>query len=74
MLKQFPEHIAVRRPREIRALLEAEGWRLLEMTYSPAPFPVVHGIEKLLWRVPGIGRLFRYRILLRAAPPTGVGP
>lgn len=69
VLKQFPEHIAVRRPREIRALLEAAGWRLLEMTYSPAPFPVLHGIEKLLWRVPGIGRLFRYRILLRAAPP-----
>ncbi len=69
ILKQFPEHIAVRRPREIRRLLEAEGWRLLEMTYSPAPFPVVHWIEKLLWRVPGLGRLFRYRILLRAAPP-----
>lgn len=69
LLKQFPEHIAVRRPREIRGLLEAEGWRLLEMTYSPAPFPVVHGLEKLLWRVPGLGRLFRYRILLRAAPP-----
>jgi 2-polyprenyl-6-hydroxyphenyl methylase / 3-demethylubiquinone-9 3-methyltransferase len=66
LLKQFPEHVAVRRPREIRRLLEAEGWRLLEMTYSPAPFPVVHGIEKLLWRLPGIGRLFRYRILLRA--------
>jgi 2-polyprenyl-6-hydroxyphenyl methylase / 3-demethylubiquinone-9 3-methyltransferase len=69
LLKQFPEHIAVRRPREIRRLLEAEGWKLLEMTYSPAPFPVVHWIEKLLWRLPGIGRLFRYRILLRAAPP-----
>ncbi len=69
ILRQFPEHIAVRRPREIRRLLEAEGWRLLEMSYSPAPFPVVHWIEKLLWRVPGLGRLFRYRILLRAAPP-----
>jgi 2-polyprenyl-6-hydroxyphenyl methylase / 3-demethylubiquinone-9 3-methyltransferase len=69
ILKQFPEHIAVRRPREIQRLLEAEGWRLLEMTYSPAPFPIVHWIEKLLWRVPGLGRLFRYRILLRAAPP-----
>ncbi len=69
LLKQFPEHIAVRRPREIRRLLEAEGWTLLEMTYSTAPFPVVRWVEKLLWRLPGIGRLFRYRILLRAAPP-----
>lgn len=71
-LKQFPEHIAVRRPREIRRLLESEGWRLLEMSYSPAPFPFVHRIEKLLWRLPGIGRLFRYRILLRASPPRGL--
>ena len=69
LLKQFPEHIAVRRPREIRRLLEESGWRVLELTYSPAPFPAVRWIEKALWRLPGIGRLFRYRILLRAAPP-----
>jgi 2-polyprenyl-6-hydroxyphenyl methylase / 3-demethylubiquinone-9 3-methyltransferase len=68
LLKQFPQHIAVRRPREIRRLLEEEGWRVLEMTYSPAPFPVVRGIENLLWRLPGVGQFFRYRILLRAAP------
>jgi SAM-dependent methyltransferase len=69
VLKQFPEHIAVRRPREIQRILQEEGWTVLEMTYSPAPFPVVHWLEKLLWRLPGLGRLFRYRILLRASPP-----
>ncbi len=68
LLKQFPEHIAVRRPREIRRLLEESGWRVLALTYSPAPFPFVHWIEKLLWRLPVVGRLFRYRILLRASP------
>ena len=68
VLKQFPEHIAVRRPKEIRRLLEEEGWRVLELTYSTAPFPGVRWIEKLLAPVPGIGRLFRYRILLRAQP------
>jgi ubiquinone/menaquinone biosynthesis C-methylase UbiE len=66
LLKQFPQHIAVRRPREIAALLESEGWRIDSLTYSPAPFPVVRWIEKALWRVPGLGRLFRYRILLSA--------
>lgn len=70
LLAQFPEHIAVRRPRELRRLLEDEGWRVAEMTYSPAPFPVVRWIEKVLWRLPGLGRLFRYRILLAAAPPS----
>jgi SAM-dependent methyltransferase len=68
VLKQFPEHIAVRRPREIRRLLEAEGWQLKELSYSTAPFPVVRWIEKLLAPLPGIGRLFRYRMLLRAEP------
>ena len=69
ILKQFPEHIAVRRPGEILRLLEDEGWTLIDMTYSPAPFPLVHRLEKLLSPIPGIGRLFRYRILLRASPP-----
>ncbi len=66
LLKQFPQHIAVRRPREIAALLESEGWRIDSLTYSTAPFPGVRWIEKALWRLPGIGRLFRYRILLSA--------
>lgn len=69
ILKQFPEHIAVRRPAEIRRLLEEEGWRLIDMTYSAAPFPLVHLVEKILSPLPAIGRLFRYRILLRASPP-----
>src|SRR5438477_10108388 len=37
VLKQFPEHIAVRRPREIRRLLESEGWRgrsLMDVTVT----------------------------------------
>jgi SAM-dependent methyltransferase len=66
LLKQFPQHIAVRRPREIASLLESEGWRIDALTYSPAPFPGVRWIERALWRMPGIGRLFRYRILLSA--------
>jgi SAM-dependent methyltransferase len=68
LLKQFPEHIAVRRPGQIRRLLEEEGWKLLSLAYSPAPFPFVGNLERLLYRLPGPGRLFRYRILLRAAP------
>ncbi len=71
LLKQFPEHIAVRRPREIVRLLEQEGWRARAVTYSTAPFPVVRFLERLLWRVPGVGRLFRYRILLEAVPAAG---
>jgi len=68
LLRQFPEHIAVRRPREIARLLEREGWRLRAMAYSTSPFPGVRWIEKLLAPCPGIGRLFRYRILVEAEP------
>jgi SAM-dependent methyltransferase len=67
-LKQFPEHIAVRRPAEIRRLLESEGWRVRSLRYSPSPFPFVRWIERVLWRLPLVGPLFRYRILVEASP------
>jgi SAM-dependent methyltransferase len=71
-LKQFPEHIAVRRPREIRRLLEEEGWRVGSLRYSPSPFPLVRWIERGLWRLPVVGTLFRYRILVEAVPVPAV--
>ena len=67
VLKQFPEHIAVRRPREIRWLLENAGWRVRSMRYSTAPFPVFRWIERALAPAPLLGPLFRYRILVEAA-------
>jgi ubiquinone/menaquinone biosynthesis C-methylase UbiE len=67
-LKQFPEHIAVRRPAEVRALLEAEGWSVRSLRYSPSPFPGVRWVERALWRLPLLGQLFRYRILVEASP------
>jgi ubiquinone/menaquinone biosynthesis C-methylase UbiE len=73
LLKQFPEHIAVRRPREIRKLLEGEGWRVRSVRYSPAPFPGVRWLERVLWRLPVVGSLFRYRILLEAEPAARSG-
>jgi ubiquinone/menaquinone biosynthesis C-methylase UbiE len=72
VLKQFPEHIAVRRPREIRRLLESEGWRVRSLRYSTSPFPVVRWIERALSRLPFVGPLFRYRILLQAVPIRAV--
>jgi SAM-dependent methyltransferase len=72
ILKQFPEHIAVRRPREIRRLLEECGWRVRSTRFSTAPFPVVRWLERALARIPGVGRLFRYRILVEAAPAPAV--
>jgi SAM-dependent methyltransferase len=67
-LKQFPEHIAVRRPGELQRLLEDEGWTVRSLRFSPSPFPGVRWVERALWRVPWIGPFFRYRILAEAAP------
>jgi SAM-dependent methyltransferase len=72
VLKQFPEHIAVRRPREVRRLLEDEGWRVRSLRYSLSPFPGVRWIERALWRLPLLGPLFRYRILVEAVPGPAV--
>lgn len=72
ILKQFPEHIAVRRPGEIRCLLEEEGWHVRSLRYSLSPFTGVRWIERALWRLPLLGPLFRYRILLEAAPDPAV--
>ena len=72
LLKQFPEHIAVRRPSEIRRLLQEEGWRVRSLRYSTAPFPLVRWIERALWRLPLLGPLFRYRILVQAVPGPAV--
>ena len=72
ILKQFPEHIAVRRPRELRRLLEEAGWQVRSLRYSPAPFPGVRWIERALWRVPVVGQLFRYRILAEAVPVPAI--
>ena len=68
ILKQFPEHISVRRPAEVRALLQSEGWSVRSLRYSPSPVPGVRWIERALWRLPLLGPLFRYRILVEAVP------
>lgn len=66
ILKQFPQHIAVRFVSEYRQLLARAGFLVDLDTYSVSPFPGVRWLEKALSFVPFLGRTFRYRILLRA--------
>jgi 2-polyprenyl-6-hydroxyphenyl methylase / 3-demethylubiquinone-9 3-methyltransferase len=69
LLKQFPQHIAVRRAEAYRRFLSAAGFRLDLDAYSVSPFPGVRWIEAALASVPLVGETFRYRILLRAVKP-----
>jgi ubiquinone/menaquinone biosynthesis C-methylase UbiE len=66
ILRQFPQHIAVRHVSAYRALLARAGFRVTLDTYSVSPFPGVRWIESALAPLPFAGPLFRYRILLSA--------
>jgi len=68
-LRQFPQHIAVRRAAAYRRFLDDAGFRIDLDTYSVSPFPGVRWIEAALAPLPLVGETFRYRILLSAARP-----
>ncbi len=69
VLKQFPQHIAVRRLAAYRALLSEAGFSVELSTWSVSPFPGVRWFERALAPLPLLGPTFRYRILLRAVAP-----
>ena len=71
LLRQFPQHIAVRTAAAYRGFLEEEGFSLALDTWSVSPFPAVRIAEQLLAPLPLIGRTFRYRILMSA---VSIGP
>lgn len=69
LLKQFPQHIAVRRVGEYRRFLLEAGFAIDLEAWSVSPFPLVRWVEKALSPLPLVGPTFRYRILLRAVRP-----
>ena len=69
LLKQFPQHIAVRRVEAYRGFLADAGFRIDLDAYSVTPFPALRWIEAALAPLPLIGPTFRYRILLSAVRP-----
>lgn len=69
VLKQFPQHIAVRRVEAYRRFLLEAGFTVDLETWSVSPFPIVRWVERALSPVPFVGPTFRYRILIRALRP-----
>ena len=69
LLRQFPQHIAVRRAEAYRTLLAEAGFALALDTWSVSPFPAVRWVERALAPLPFVGETFRYRILMRAVRP-----
>ena len=69
VLKQFPQHIAVRRADAYRRFLADAGFSIDLDAWSVSPFPGVRWVERALAPLPLVGPTFRYRILMRAVKP-----
>jgi 2-polyprenyl-6-hydroxyphenyl methylase / 3-demethylubiquinone-9 3-methyltransferase len=69
ILKQFPQHIAVRRADAYRRFLADAGLLIDLDAWSVSPFPGVRWVERALAPLPVVGETFRYRILLGAVKP-----
>lgn len=69
VLRQFPQHVAVRRVEEYRRFLADAGLAIDLETWSVSPFPLVRWVEAALAPLPLVGPTFRYRILIRALAP-----
>ena len=66
LLRQIPEHIAVRGPEAYRKLLGAAGFGIRSCRFLPSDYPLFGAVDRLLARVPGIGPWFRFRICIAA--------
>lgn len=70
ILRQQPDHIAVRTPGQILAFLERAGLRLERIFYPASPYPLYRYVDLALKGLPLLGRPFRFRICLRAVRPA----
>ncbi len=64
ILRQFPEHVAVRSPRENRALLEQAGFRVVRLQLL-AHYNALRWLHPLSF-LPLLGPLFKARIFIEA--------
>lgn len=64
IVKQFPEHVAVRTPEENAALLVGAGFRIERLLLLPH-YNVLRYLHPLS-QVPGLGRYFQARIFIEA--------
>lgn len=68
ILKQLPEHIAVRGPAAYRRLLLQSEFSISSLYYSPSTYPLFGKLDRWFANTPMIGPLFRFRICIVARP------
>jgi len=69
ILRQLPGHIAVRRGEAYQSLLDAEPWASVKLEYLPSSYPVFGWMDRCMARLPRVGAMFRFRILITAIKP-----
>ena len=67
IMKQLPEHIAVRNASATTALLERAGFSQVRVTFLAHYLPALSWLDRFS-RVPGLGRFMRARLFLDARP------
>jgi len=63
LLRQFPEHVAVRTAAENTRLLQSAGYQRIEVTYLAHYVALLRALHPLSF-APGFGKLFRARLLI----------
>ena len=66
ILKQQPDHIAVRTPGQVARFLEKAGLPVETIFYPASPYPFYRAVDLALKNIPLVGRPFRFRICVRA--------
>jgi ubiquinone/menaquinone biosynthesis C-methylase UbiE len=69
ILRQLPGHIAVRDGQAYARALRAQPWQEVRIEYLPSSYPLFGALDRMLSRLPAIGRWFRFRILVLATKP-----
>ena len=67
IMKQLPEHIAVRNAPDTTALLERAGFKQVRVEFIAHYLPALSWLDSFS-RVPGLGRFMRARIFIDARP------
>jgi hypothetical protein len=66
LLPAFAEHIAVRTTAAtLRLVAQQRAWEVDRLWHSPSCYPLFGWLDRALYRIPGIGTLFRHKICLR---------
>ena len=66
ILKQIAGHVAVRPPEAYARLLAQAGFDVSEQWFLPSDYPAFGLIDRIMMHVPGVRRLFRFRICIVA--------